>query len=370
MGSGALFLWLLWWCSWLNPSNPFFGHQKSVNSVQLDGLTSTLISGSNDQTIGHWRVAGFLNPIFNHFIGDIGNSKKAIRVVRYRPVDNNIMAAGLENGEIQLWGITGSNGLIDTFSDQKDDRVFALEFTQDSRSLFSGHGSGLVLQWDTSFHRGEIAKGHNRLLKKKQFDFAVYDLKFVGDGNSKLAVAGRYNQFFIWNLSSDRTIKVPYPPGGQDDYILSLDVAEFAPYIVATGDNQGNITIWNVKNCMDGSGNCEVIDRWRAGKVGEAVRSVSLGDNACYLATGGDDAKVTLWLLNSEGKRARDLSNGQVIKKEVTRSYNGKNINSVHLKVINKNVLIASGSDDTQVRVNEEERRFDIGCDSQKNLNF
>jgi FOG: WD40 repeat len=371
---GVLLLGLLWWFSGLNPHHPFLGHKKPVNSVQFDGLASTIMSGSNDQTIAEWKVTNFFNDLHNQFIGKIGNAKKAVRVLRYRPVDNNMIAAGLENGEIQLWGLTEETGLIDTFSINKDDRVFALEFSQDSQTLFSGHGSGLVVQWDASLQRDQITKGSDRLLKKKQFDFAVYDLSFVGKDNRYLAVVGRYNQFLIWNLDQNKTFKVPYPTGGQDDYILSVDVAEIAPDILATGDNQGNITIWNMKNCLDSSGECEVIDRWQGTKMGEAVRSVSFSDNGCYLASGGDDGKVMLWALTSEGKRPLAMADGSSlqtnlgIKQEVSQSYRQKKINSVDLKIVGENILIASGSDDNEVRIAKAKRIFNLGCDFRSNL--
>ena len=369
-GGSFLLLCLLWWLSWLNPENPFFGHKEPVNSVQFDGLARSVISGSSDQTTADWRVDGFFNPLINQFRGKIGNSKKSVRVVRYRPVNNNIMAAGLENGEIQLWWLTGSEQLIDIFSNQKDDRVFALEFTQDSQSLFSGHGSGFVLQWDTSFQRGEMAKGRDRLVNQKKFDFAVYAVVLVGKGNNNLAVAGRYNQFLVWNIDSNKTFNVPYPSGGQDDYILSVDIAEIAPYILATGDNQGNITVWNMRACLEGSGECEMIDRWQAGEGGEAVRSVSLSENGCYLVSGGDDGKVTLWALTSAGKRAISFDDGRVVQQVVNRSDRRKKVNSVQVKIVGKNLLVVSGSDDTQVRVKQQKRRFDLGCDSQINLNL
>jgi WD40 repeat protein len=370
----VVLLGLLWWFSALNPYHPSLGHKKPVNSVQFDGLASTIMSGSNDQTIAEWKVTNFFNDLHNQFIGKIGNTKKAVRVLRYRPVDNNMIAAGLENGEIQLWGLTEETGLIDTFSINKDDRVFALEFSQDSQTLFSGHGSGLVLQWDASLQRDQIAKGSDRLSKKKQFDFAVYDLSFVGKDNRHLAVVGRYNQFLIWNLDQNKTLKVPYPTGGQDDYILSVDVAEIAPNILATGDNQGNITIWNMKNCLDSSGECEVIDRWQGSKMGEAVRSVSFSDNGCYLASGGDDGKVMLWALTSEGKRPLTMPDGSSIennlgiKQEVSHSYLQKKINSVDVKIVDKNILIASGGDDNQVRIAQTKRIFNLGCDFRNNL--
>ncbi len=363
IAGGLLLLWLLWWCSWLNPDNPFFGHTKAVNSVQFNGLASNVISGSNDQTSILWLEEGFFNPIINQYLGRIGNSGKAVRVVRYRPVDNNVMATGLENGEIQLWDLTRTRGFIESFSYQKDDRVFGLEFMPDSRSLFSAHGSGLVLQWDISFRRQANSNQTERLLRKKQFDFAIYDIKLLGQERNYLAIAGRYNQLLIWNFTTDQIVKVPYTPGGQDDYIFSLSTAETVPYILATADNKGYVTIWDLEKCLKGEGDCEMRDRWVNSQPGQPVRSLSLSYNACYLATGGDDGKVRLWALTADGKRARETGTGEEVKKEVNRSNDGKKFNTVDIKLIQEHVLIASGSDDTQVRVKQEKRRTDLGCD-------
>lgn len=365
----ALLAYLLWWSSWLNPDNPYYGHQKAVNSVEFNGLVDDLISGSNDRTTILWRVDGFFNPFSNQFVRRISNRDKAVRVVRYRPVDNNVMATGLENGEIQFWRLTQINNLIGTLSYQKDDRVFGLEFTPDSRSLFSAHGSGLVLEWDTTFTKRNINfSGNERLLRKRQFDFAISHIKLLNLEQKYLVISGRYNQAVIWDLSNDKVIKIPYPPGGQDDYIFAVDSSEMVPFLLATADNQGYITLWDLEKCILQKGACEIRDRWLNTKVGESVRSVALTSNACYLASGGDDGKVRLWALTSDGKRAKE-QNGEDAKKEVDRSDENKAIFSVDVKTIENHVLIASGSEDTQVRVKTQKRRFDLNCEMQTKQN-
>lgn len=94
-----------------------------------------------------------------------------------------------------------------------------------------------------------------------------------------------------------------------------------------------------MKNCLDSSGECEVIDRWQGSKMGEAVRSVSFSDNGCYLASGGDDGKVMLWALTSEGKRPLTMPDGSSIennlgiKQEVSHSYLQKKLIVLMLKL-------------------------------------
>ncbi|MEQ8999594.1 MAG: WD40 repeat domain-containing protein [Coleofasciculus sp. B1-GNL1-01] len=363
---GLLILYLLWALSWLNPNNNRFGHQAEVNSVQFNGMSQNVVSGSNDQTLIKWRVDGFFNPFANPEVDEIANTGKAVRVIRYKPVDNNFVAAGLENGEIQLLNLLAETPkLMDSFVFQKDDRVLALEFTEDSRYLFSGHGSGKVLGWDIyqDLHQniGQFDPAKEPVLELN-FDFAVYGLKFIGQGNQNLAVAGRFNQLVILNLGDNSLRKVTYQAGqegGQDDYILSMDIAKLKPYLLATSDNQGIITLWDMRPCLVDNQSCEILDRWSNGHGSLPVRSVALSNGGCYLASGGDDGRTMLWPLTTQGKRAENYSSGI----EVDQSFDNKKFNSVDINVLKRNILIASGSDDTQVRVENEKRLQELGCD-------
>lgn len=358
-----LILWLAWLFSCLNPENRLCGHQQSVNSVQFNGVGQDIISGSSDQTAIEWKVDGFFNPLISHELGKVGKpAGKALRVVKYRPVDNDIIAAGLENGEIQFRDLTRSKGeVIEVFSYQKDDRVLAIEFTKDSRYLFSGHGSGLVLQWNVNFNleARPTKNSAKQTLRRKQFDFAVYTLKIVGENEKAVVVAGRYNQLFLWNLKTDQISKLPYRTGGQDDYIFSLDVAEFQPDILAVGDNQGYITLWNMRQCLAGSGECQIIDEWPNGHGGSPVQSVALSADGCYLTSAGNDGRIILWPLTVDGKRSPKYLNG----KEIKRVVQNKKFNSIDIKVVEKRILIASGNDDTRVRVEQTSRLPELGCD-------
>ncbi|MEQ9370610.1 MAG: hypothetical protein RIG63_16535 [Coleofasciculus chthonoplastes F3-SA18-01] len=366
LGGGLLLLYFIWWLSWLNPDNKFFGHQAAVNSVQFNGMSQNVVSGSNDETLIKWRVDGFFNPFANPEVEEIADTGKAVRVIRYKPVDNNVVATGLENGEIQLLNLLAETPkLMMSFSQEKDDRVLALEFTDDSRYLFSGHGSGLVLGWDIQQNLGEADAGVNgnvEPLRSGRFKFAIYALNFVGQGNQNLVVAGRFNTLAIWNLPNpdNVAIPIPYREGGQDDYIFSIDVADMKPYLMATADNQGYITLWNMESCLvEGQPSCEIIDQWSNGHDGQAVRSVALSNGGCYLASGGDDGRMMLWPLTTRGKRAENYVSGI----EVGRSLRNKTFNSVDINVLKRNILIASGSDDTLVRVRRAKRLKGLGCD-------
>ncbi|NEO26605.1 MAG: hypothetical protein F6K03_06840 [Kamptonema sp. SIO4C4] len=366
-------LYLIWSSLWLNPNNPSWGHQAAVNSVQLNGVANDAVSGSNDQTLRKWHVRGFFNFLDNPEKHILGQPNKAVRVARYRPVDNNIVAAGLENGEIQLWSIIEGDALLDRFVYQADDRVLALEYTQDSRSLFSGHGSGLVLEWDVNYSLDQLQdedRNPRSPIDVQEFDFAVYDFDFVTPEEDILAIAGRFNQLVLWNREDDQTRTIRYESGGKDDYIFSLDTAPLRPGLMVSADNQGKIILWNLNRCLDNNRSCEILDQWSDGHNQQPVRSVTLSEDGCYLATGGDDGRVVLWPLSRAGTRSNQYPQGIEIAQSFGKRVDGlfspklyPKINSVHLRTVEEWIYIASASDDTQVRV-KRQKRLNLGCDS------
>lgn len=348
--AGLLLLLLLWFLLGSRSQ----GHTDQVTSVRFNGIADRVMSSSADQTIRSWSVKG------NHLepTGVFAKPGKAVRVIRYRPVDNDLVAAGLENGEIQLWDVLGdtqgassASGKkpLESFYYQKDDRVLDLEFTKDSRYLFSSHGSGLVLAWDIERDLSDKTFGSNKPLLTLKSDFAVYDLAVVGKGDRNLAIGGRFNKLVVWNLASNKIRRVPYREGSKDDYIQSLAVAADKPNLMATADTQGYITLWDMRECLVNDVKCEILDEWSRGHGGKPVRSVNLSKDGCYLASAGDDGREMLWPLTTEGRRHSRFRNGREIAQFSTR------LNDVALSVEGENILMVSGGDDHRVQLRRVE---------------
>ncbi|MEM9947606.1 MAG: WD40 repeat domain-containing protein [Cyanobacteria bacterium P01_D01_bin.36] len=316
------------------------GHRAPVNSVQFDGQANSLISASDDHTIHRWQTARRLRDF-----ATLSNIDKAVRVVHYRPRQNNLLAAGLENGEIQIWDFLSQRAPVSLISDRAD-RVFDLQFSHDSDSLFSIHGSGQILKWDTN-DLTKIATAS--AASEKRFDFAAQAMALVGSEHHLLAIGGRFNRLVLWDFEKDTQQVLNYP--GEVDpnhYLFDVTAAEDRPMRFAAADNQGRITLWNLDTCSinntsDGNSDtgCRPSDQWQDGHGGQAVNAVALSKDACYLASGGDDGKVVLWSLNGAG---------QVLKKKVLfRS--SKPINSVDIVRQDNTLIIASGGDDHRVRL-------------------
>jgi WD40 repeat protein len=348
--------WVFWWL--VHGRYHYIHHQGAVTTVQLNGLGDRVLSGGVDQQVRDWIIEGKKLELL-----DIrAKADKAVRTVKYRPVDNNQMAMGLENGEIQLWDLLSYEETpVRSLVYQKDDRVMDLEFTPDSRYLYSGHGSGLLAKWDIG-PDFEPIENMNEPELTKTFEFAISDLAFVGQGAETLAVAGRFNQLILWNTADNSTqtldISDPDTATGQDNYITGLATAEQRPFLLAVADNQGSISIWNLRPCLEpglGAGAnpaCELLDRWDNSHNGEAVRSIAFSADGAYLASVGDDGQLILWPLRDTGERLSKYLNGKAI------ANHSQSLNTVDLSLIpsrrnrsGSQLQIVTGGDDGQVRL-------------------
>jgi WD40 repeat protein len=279
--------------------------------------------------------------------------------LRYKPTQNDQVAVGLENGEVQIWDLLNQkNEPLLRLGQQRDDRVLDVRFTPDARSLFSAHGSGRIFRWDLSTQSAGLQEKPSQTL---QLEFAIYSTSLIGDGNT-LAIGGKFNRLELWNWQTQKRRSIPYlKSGGQYDYIQTLATSEYQPYLMASGDTQGTIALWDMKACTtDPTQPCRMLDQWTEGHGGSPIQSVALSRNGCFLVSGGGDSQVKLWALTAEGRRSIALRDG--IK--VDESFSKKEaIQSVDLKVIQDSITIISGSEDSQVRGTTIPKPKQLGCD-------
>lgn len=326
-------------------------HTQPVNAVQFNGQGTEVISASDDQTLRHWKVKGKkLSPQ-----GILTNFKKSVRGIRYRPVDNNQVVAALENGNIQkLDLLTGR--FLPLLQPDDGDRVFDTIFTRDARSLYSGHGSGTVWQWPLDAQTSRLSNSSPTTDQQPSIftkvDFAISALALAGSSETYLAVAGRYNQlqlFPLYDSASDSNtplqhINLAYPNGGSEAYITDIVTAEQNASLMATADNQGQVALWDVDQCLTQLGNCEPLDSWSAHGQ-EAVNAVALSDNGCYLASAGDDGHMRIWPLTERGHRHPQFKDGKSL------SQSRRRLNSVDVIQQLNHISVVSGGDDHQVRL-------------------
>ncbi|MGC9506218.1 WD40 repeat domain-containing protein [Baaleninema sp.] len=323
-------------------------HADTVNTVNFIDRGTRVLSGSRDRHLFRWEVNRPLENLYRgwngvYFTGG-GDAGASVRVLRERPLRDSerlLVAAGLTNGEIQLWDAASNaaepirrwnrnrNGLFDN--------VFDLSFSPDTRYLFSAHGSGFVRQWDLDgFDRPNSLEDPSREIYLKKATYAIADTDGV-NGDRWLLVGGEKNAFWVWNWNDRRVFDLSSifrqkigesayfePIYSKTDYITTMAVRQRA---LVTADTQGYVRIWDLeamRGCLQEADRPKSFEkegaweyerdfdyfarnwtcdrpliRWQGREThrGRPVRSVALTHQGqCYyLASVGDDGRVVLW---------------------------------------------------------------------------
>ncbi|MBW4671349.1 MAG: hypothetical protein KME60_28990 [Cyanomargarita calcarea GSE-NOS-MK-12-04C] len=352
-------------------------HTDAINAVRFSADALSAVSGSDDGTIRRWKVNG--NSLEAE--GDnepqkpkgvLGDTNEEVFALRFDPVKNNRVAAGLKNSAIQLWNVAervkeDELKVPELFG--KTDKVFDLVFPQNNnRYLISGHANGKVLIWvrnsaaDKFQHTPEQGIG---------LDYEVWSMALSRDEQT-LAIAGNYKYLTLLNLNKlnslpknnyvlkkEDLIKLNISQGrfsvatpdsgyGNNDRIFSVAFVPQSPNLLATADSDGFITILDYQ-CQIGKNSGQsaqlnkpecVSDRWQVGKA--AVRSIAFTPDGKKLVSAGYDGRVVVWQLTSEGKREVTSVKGEVIENSPGQ------LNSIDINSQGNAIVI--GGNDCQLR--------------------
>jgi WD40 repeat protein len=174
---------------------------------------------------------------------------------------------------------------------------------------------------------------------------AVQDIALVGPSRQFVAIAGRFNYLRVWDISADTLTQVPYPEGSQNQYVLDLATAEQAPWYLATADNQGRMTLWDLRPCLDASldqqASCSQVDEWTLAGDRTPTSAIAMSENGCSIVTGSDAGRIDLWLLNENRK----------VLESRTLAQTRQPINTVDIIQLRDRLLIAAGDTNSRIHL-------------------
>jgi len=361
---------------WLTPGEH---HRAPVNSVRLIGNGTTVVSGSSDQTLRRWDVAvspwqRLRSQLWHR--EKIAETDRAIWVIEASPFRDSQIAVGLESGDIELWEVSPPRRIHSVF--EGSDRVFDLIFTHDTQHLFSGHGSGLVRQWQVQ----TSGVTQIRQLNTGKAIAALATLEL--NGRSVVAIGGQYNSLLLWDWEADQTYSIDYSPSpgpaplveSSADYITSLATTSDS-HLLVVADNRGYVSLWPqalLIQCLNqlpagspSSPASPISCQWPQNPPvktlitpdSQGIRALGLSNDVasdgCYhLAIASNSGHLHLYSLNSSNATADLSAQGTVLA-----HYPGTPIRALDIQQIQaQELLITTNGSGNDVRLH----RYRGGC--------
>ena len=362
LGLGAISTaFILWLLSLLSA-----GHDARVNSVTFSNNINPILSASTDGTVRQWK-ANPDNIVCQWFKlqrfclqhqGVLLQSKTksslgGVNVVKL-PTDNNSWGQsaflGFDSGKGSELGLQNQTETI--IIDGKDDdsnRILDVTFGSDLKKVFWGRGTGLL----------ELNVGNNSRRELIDREYAIYVLILTPERKSIVA-GGQDNKIFLVELNDRgkvRELNLHLSSNRDTDRITGLKFTE--NNILITTDNRGLIQIWDFNKCNDK--NCKLLysneDNEQHKSSGINAIALTKYQEKYYLVTAEDEdkdedrGKIRLWSFTEDSE---DIDFRLV---EEIAQYSQKiiSIDLIPLPQINSShnrLLILSGSEDTQVRLN------------------
>lgn len=350
---------------WLLLPRPEPAHVRSVSSVRISRDGNSVVSGSEDCTIRRWLIdhdrlkpegnldtipANACNQSFQR-PGVLAAAEHPFRVLAFDPRFNDRVTAGLSNGTIQTWNVA-TRTQVNDLQETKGDHVFALAFSEDAQTLYSGHAGGAIQVWQ---RRGEkFQKGRSLKLSPDRY-YQVRALALSPDGTSLIS-AGSRRTLVLWSLTApDSPPKLIAPvngsaqSGGDEEYIWDI---VFIPKTnqLATADSDGTITFWNLGQCnavtsstLSVSCPTQSLPASTAGRK-TGIRSIQVSQDGRRIVSGDDAGQVILWSFTAAGNLATPPERRVLDQRQ-------DKINTVDLLETSQGTLVVGGGDDKQVKL-------------------
>ena len=198
----------------------FEGHSDRVNSVSFSPDGKFILSGSDDQTVKLWNLAGDLRQTFN------GHSDR-VNSVSFSP-DGKFILSGSSDYTVKLWNLAGD--LQQTFEGDSSD-VTSVSFSPDGKFILSGSDDKTVKLWNLAGDLQQTFEGHSDYVNSVSFS---PDGKFILSGSEDHTVK-------LWNLAGD----LQQTFNGHSDYVNSVSFSPDGKFILS-GSGDQTVRLWRL----------------------------------------------------------------------------------------------------------------------------
>lgn len=254
------------------PSLRLVGHGDSIVQLAFSKDSRWLISASQDYSLRIWDLR---TPKPNQHVRALRGHKDAISVVRLLPERNQIVSASID-GEIRLWSLLDPDPQATVVRLRgHTDSIWGLAYSPDEHWLASAGGDRKILVWDleTPGSAPESLLGHKDSVNA--LVFAKHPRVEHGDRPYILASGSSDMSVRIWDLNRSDPSSRPQVLEGHQAAVHFVQVLDDGRII--SGSNDKNIGLWDLhsgRNVML-QGHDGVITGLRASPARHAFLSTS-----------------------------------------------------------------------------------------------
>ncbi len=259
--------------------HPLPGRGMQVNCVTFSPDGRWLASADDDRVVRIWELSS------HQTIGLLRGHKAAIHAVRFAP-QGNIMATAGYDGEIYLWDINlPAQSRLRKILAGHTLEVNGLVFTPDGKQLISGAADSSLRVWDVATGQClQVVEETNGHCKTLAFDPA----------RSFVAAAGWAGVIRLYRLNGANHLDLVQTIQA---HATRIDQVAFSPdgRRLASGGQSGTVRLWDVdtgRQLLRLHGHTQPVESVTFGGV--------LGAGSHFLASGGEDQVVRLWVLAGE----------------------------------------------------------------------
>src|SRR6267154_6870667 len=294
------------------PKHEFEGHTNNIWSFVFLHDNVHIVSGSEDGTMRKWsRDTGLV-------VGEPWEGEGGIILALALSPDGKTIACGREDGSVQRWNTDGE--MIEGVWTGHSEGVRSLSWSPSGGHLASGSFDGTILI--RNVESGEVEVGP---IKTKQDD--VYCLAYSPLGD-KIASGGYKKTIWIWDSKTGELLVGPIKDLG-DYYVTSVVWSSDSSKLYSASDKFARVfdsvsgtllhqfkhdrPLWSIAFspkhdvlvCVGYRGTAQLWDTESHQPIGQPfgqedlkhLYCVSFSRDGRYLAYGGEDKKITLWMM-------------------------------------------------------------------------
>ena len=248
------------------------GHTEGVRSVSFSSDSLLLASGGSDATVRIWTWQGALcKQVF------VLAHAQPVLSVAFHPKQARLLAAGGDDGFIQLWDVSKGKSIRKWQADKQ--AIASLAFSSDGQFLFSGGSDSIIHIWTLEGNKVGQLVGHTGWIWDLAFDSSGELLASAGTGDLYNQQLPADNTARLWRWNERKELSV-MPSGSH--YVMTVAFCVSSKFLFTgsryvTSPDRNNLRIWHTE---DGSLSSEL------NGFKDAITSMRVSPDGKLLAVG------------------------------------------------------------------------------------